>query len=315
MLYFHYPKNLIVNETPVFCNMRLIDNQILLPGAVYLNSPIEYKNIRYFVNNVETKFEIIEKRSYEPSIICIAINDDWVNLSEVCLKIFYNNVLYTFTLAKEIFTKCKITAMTLFKNDFELLDLYIDYHSKMGIEKFFLYYNDILDQEKFKFLEGLDVEIHITEWNYKYWVHPIHLGHHAQVMALADGLNVIKHFSEWCLFNDLDEYIFLEGFDNFNDLVSKNPNINHFDFLAYWSKIGNEVIHYKDAYQRFKKEQIIKSTKHCGNAHHKSLVKVDNVIIQGVHFPICKHQSSMTLSGIYHFCNFHEQERSHYCKT
>ena len=48
MLYFHYPKNLIVNETPVFCNMRLIDNQILLPGAVYLNSPIEYKNIRYF---------------------------------------------------------------------------------------------------------------------------------------------------------------------------------------------------------------------------------------------------------------------------
>jgi hypothetical protein len=314
MLYFHYPKNLIVNEQTIFSNMRFIDSEIILTGAVYLNSPIEFGDIRFFVNNIETKFEIIEKRRYEPSIVCKVSNEEWKKLQTLTLRIFYEKQLYTIILDKEEFKSSNLTAMTLFKNDYELLNLYIEYYTKLGINTFFLYYNDILDQEKFKFLEHINVEIHITEWNYKYWIHPTMLGHHAQVMALTDGLNTIKHFSNWCLFNDLDEYVFIENTD-FNDLIDKNPEVNHFDFLAYWSKIGNDIIYYREAYNEFKKKEIIKSKNHCGNSHHKSLVKVNDVLIMGVHFPIFKNISkTITLSGMYHFCNFWEQQRSHYCQ-
>ena len=62
--------------------------------------------------------------------------------------------------------------MTVFKEDYRLMELYIDYYSKLGVDAFFFYYNDKLDEKMFEFIKDSSHSIHITEWNYQYWTNP-----------------------------------------------------------------------------------------------------------------------------------------------
>lgn len=317
MLYFHYPINLVVNGKTIFCNMRFIDNQIILTGAVYLYTPIEYKQLKYFVNNIiYNEVKVIERREYEPSVVCILENDEWKDEEKVELKINYNNRDYIYILEKEKHQKYQFVAMTLFKYDYRLIDLYVDYYSKLGIECFYLYYNGKLDELNLDFIKDCDKNIHITEWNYSYWLRPdINREHHAQVMSIMDALYLSKKVSKYCLFNDFDEYVFLKE-KSLNEFTEKNPSISNFSFESFWTMIGEDPIEYKDAKQDFYTKNLIINQNGCGNQRRKSLVKTSDIDIMRIHFPDYSGKNFLSLycSGFYHLCNFKEMDRRFLCQ-
>jgi hypothetical protein len=62
--------------------------------------------------------------------------------------------------------------MTLFKDDYELLERYLKYYNDLGIEIFYIYYNNIIDHYLINNLIRINkynIKIYLTEWNYIYW--------------------------------------------------------------------------------------------------------------------------------------------------
>jgi hypothetical protein len=320
MLYFHYPKSLRVNGKTIFCNMRFLGKQIILTGAVYLNSPTEYHLIEYFVNHEKKIFQHIERRAYEPSLISIYENESLSELEIVSIKIKYQNEIYEYILTKEVYPKYDIVSMTLFKEDYRLMDLYVDYYSKMGVECFFFYYNGKLDENMFEFMKECDKPIHITEWNYQYWLKPHELlkycaDHHAQPMAIMDSLYLLKNIATYCLYNDFDEYLILNT--SLQNLIQTNPNVNYFSLYCYWAKIGEEVISYDEALEKFYSTKLIQKSIHCRNERRKSFVKLSDIKIMRIHFPsdYLKPEVANHTLGFFHICNFKDLDRRHLVDT
>lgn len=316
MLYFHYPKSLVVNGKTIFCNMRLIGNQILLTGAVYLNSPIEYSQLELLVNGEKQAFQVIERRAYEPSVICIYENDKLLELSNISLQIKYQNHSYEYSLEKENYPKYNIVSMTVFKDDYRLMELYVDYYSKLGVDAFFFYYNGKLDEKMYDFIKDSSHSIHITEWNYQYWTNPNIVlkycsGHHAQPMAIMDSLYWLKKVSNYCLYNDFDEYIFSNH--SLSKFVKLLPDVNHFGFICYWSKVGEDTVTYENIKQKFYELELIKG-KDCGMERRKCMVKLSDIKIMRVHFPsdYNKQEKNIFIHGFHHICNFEEMDRRYF---
>lgn len=129
-------------------------------------------------------------------------NSDWSILQQIYVP------EWDMTLQKlPINQRYKLVAMTLFQGDHYLIPAYVAYyHQKFGVEHFFLYYNGVLDTVT---LPPLDLVTYV-EWNHPYYIddHVQYNRHCAQFGALNDFLHMAKHFVDYVLFNDLDEYIF-----------------------------------------------------------------------------------------------------------
>lgn len=93
-----------------------------------------------------------------------------------------------------------LVAMTLFKNDECLIPHYVDHYKKLGVKKFYLYYNGT---------EPLDSLPNIKNVVYVSWPFPYRIDHkhYAQFGAMTDMLYYSKNFAKYVLFNDMDEYI------------------------------------------------------------------------------------------------------------
>jgi len=310
MLYFYYPKNLVIDGKTIFSNIRFIENKILFVGAVYLSNPIDYSQVKFKVNEKSYFPKIIERRQYEPSIVCILEDSTWQCLESLSLEIEFECNHYSFILQKEKYSNYNLSASTLFKDDYELLDFYIDYYIKHGVECFFLYYNGSIKEEIFEFLKSKNVPIYITEWNYPYWLpnpRQLYPDHHAQVMSICDGLNLCKFTSKYCLFNDLDEYIFLDK--KLSELVTENPNVTNFYFECYWTSVGKDIIKFKELKNKFAHDNLLINSKSCGNSHMKSFIKCNSIDIMRIHFPVSGNIISHFGSGFFHICNLENSDR------
>jgi hypothetical protein len=298
--------------------MRWIKDQIILTGSVYLQSPTEYHSIDFFINEQKKSFDVIERRAYEPSVVCIYKQESLLHEKQpIRFKIKFQNQSYEYILEKEDYPNYDIVSMTVFKDDYRLMEFYVDYYSNMGVEAFFFYYNGKMDESLFDFIQNSKYPIHITEWNYQYWTNPHHLlkfcsGHHAQPMAIMDSLYWLKNISKYCLYNDFDEYIFSQH--HLGNLTKDNPSVNHFSFICHWSKLGKDLVNYKNIRDKFSEKELVMGQS-CGMERRKSMIKLSDIKIMRIHFPSDYHHQreiSKYIDGFHHICNFEEMDRRYF---
>ena len=308
------PNKFIIDNRILFGNITLIKNKIYLSSIYYQVNPWNLENLYFYINGeLIKKKEIIEYKNYESVIIIILdleIIEDKINL-----EIVYENEKKIFKLNQLKLPKNNIYAMTLFKNDYQLLKKYLEYYSTLGINCFFLYYNDkITDSfmDEIYIINQCKYEIILVEWDYEYWYNfnENEKHHHSQVMAINDSLYILKNFCNYILYNDLDEYIKIEN--TFNDLIDKNADIDIFEFKCLFCKMGNNLIKYRNFYFEYDEKKIIEGN-FWDKFREKNLIKNKNVKLMGVHNAVTNLSdiklNKLYVSHFYHFINYYEKNR------
>jgi hypothetical protein len=237
-------------------------------NLIYIICPIYYEhytNIKFFYKNnlLEINNNIIKQNTKnEASQIIIYNINNTSNEEEIEIYVIYNNLSKNFKLKHIITTeKNYVIATTLFKNDYKLIPIYYNYYSKLGITKFYLYYNGIINEEILKYCNYPNV--YLFEWNFKYWNDKKYAKYinHAQLGQLNHSLyyNGKQNF-KYMLFNDLDEYINL----NNDDLMLILQNYNAIKFNNIFS-VSNENYDFPDKIPKvfyiYSQPSILKMTK------------------------------------------------------
>ena len=307
------PNKFMINNRILFGNITLIKNKIYLSSVYYKVNPWDLKKINFITkNNNIIKKDIIEYKHYESCIIIILELEN--EKKYVDLEIEYENFKEIYEIKELKLPNNKIYAMTLFKNDYQLLKKYLEYYYNLGINCFFLYYNDEITDNfinEINIINQSKYEIILVEWNYDYWYYynQKEKHHHSQVMAINDSLYILKNFCSYVLFNDLDEYIKIE--DNFHELIKNYPEIDIYEFKCMFCKMGNELIRYRNFYFEFDENKIIKGN-YWDKFREKNLIKINNINLMGVHNIVdeySKNQKKKYISYFYHFINFYEKNR------
>ena len=311
------PTCININDRVLFSNISLCKNKIILTSIYYKDSPWDLNNININVlkNNIVNK-KIYENNDYESSATIIIELENIEN--ELYININYKNNYFNKIYLKQLNIKeHHISAMTLFKDDYHLLKRYLKYYSNLGIEVFFIYYNDKIDNTFLNNIIKLNDNnyiIYLIEWNYSYmWYYDNNLKHHhAQTMAINDSFNILKNYGNYTLYNDLDEYFILNNYKNFNEIINDNQDIDIFVFKNRFCKMGNDLIKYKDFDRVFNMNNIIEGN-YWQEQREKNLVKLKNINVLGVHGFFTKFNDDYIgykiISQFYHIINFEEKNR------
>jgi hypothetical protein len=136
--------------------------------------------------------------------------------------------------------KYKLVAMTMFKDDVDCIEPYVRHYRRLGVEHFYLYYND---------LQSVDTLPQFDDVTYYQWPHPYTAEgmHVAQWGAMTDMIQTAKHVAEYVLFNDMDEYILWRPKHvSLKDFVVSNgfkvyACLNNFVLLKDPARIGLQI--------------------------------------------------------------------------
>jgi len=309
------PNNIILDNKVLFSNISLCKNKIILTSIHYINNSWDFDNIDFIIkNNKIISKKKLENNHFESSLnIILELEHILPNLF---IKIIYKKkFLYQVYLQQLNIIDHKISAMTLFKEDYELLKRYLKYYSDLGVEIFYIYYNSTIDYNLINNIiniNNFNIKIYLTEWNYEYWYkYSDNLKqHHAQTMSINDSLNILKVYGKYTLYNDLDEYFILDKYNNFNDLIDNNKDIDMFIFKNRFCKMTNNIISYKNFDKEFDLSKIIKGN-YWNSQREKNIIKLDNIDIMGVH----NHHNKVNktkdkiINEFYHIINFEEKYR------
>jgi hypothetical protein len=314
------PINIIIDNRVLFSNITLCKKRIILTSMHFKNMKWDYNLLSINVSecNIINKIILDNNDEYEGSTVIILELDAYVG--NLFLNITYKNKYkYNLYLEQLNIIEHKISAMTLFKDDYYLLKRYLKYYNQMGVEVFYLYYNKKIDYllvEEIVKLNENNLMIYLVEWDYIYWwkdKDDSNKYHHAQLMAINDSLNILKNYSHYLLYNDLDEY-FDNTFKDFNELIENNKNIDLFIFKNRFCKMGNELIKYKDFDYKFNLNNIIEGN-YYSEYREKNLIKLNSVIVMGVHKYFKKFNkeplNELVVSQFFHFVNFEEKNRDY----
>jgi hypothetical protein len=323
------PNNIYVDDKILFSNISLCKNKIILTSIHYIKDPYNINDINIIVknHNIIKKTILDNNDTYEPSMNIIleleCINEENIP-NNVNITIQYKKNKYEVYLEQLNIIEHNISAMTLFKDDYELLKRYIKYYEKLGVNIFYIYYNKKIDHNIIENIVKLNEnhsKIYLTEWNYIYWWKYKDLinnsdentkQHCAQTMAINDALNILKNYGNYILYNDLDEYFLLGEYDNFNNLIENNKDIDMFIFKNRFCKMGNEPIKYKDFDDKFNLSKIIEGN-YWDMYREKNLIKLKNINVMGVHSCFKKFNNKnideKIVGQFYHIINFEEKNR------
>ena len=228
-----------------------------------------------------------------------------------------------------------LTAATLFRRDYAQLATWIDYHQRLGFQRFVLYYNGKVD----KILPELQAQpavqsrdVLLVQWPFSYWVEGLGLGpegllaihgesadlsqrrmdwHHAQQLMLNHALLFLRGSTTYVGFFDLDEYFRLESPGRLIDIL--NPaRIDAYTFQSRWAELqSNRVPGLTDGADFFTREQVLASPAWMPFPHYtKTIYKPELFVCVGAHIPKVAlagtrlARVSTSLAGLYHFHYF-----------
>jgi len=340
------PKKIMINDKLLFSNISLCHNKIILTSIYYRYEHFDVNSIILNIKNIDQNTQyynkitnkiIYENNDYESSFTII-LELEKIE-SELILEIEYKNNNYfkkEIVLTQLKIPKHNLASMTLFKDDYELLEKYLSYYYDKGIEIFFLYYNEKMNNDLIQYLEKINNKnnykytIYITEWDYVYmWkVSESEKHHYAQTMAMNDALNILKNYGNYILYNDLDEYFIMpENSNNFICMLEKNPDIDVFIFKNQFCKMGidDELIKYSEFNEKFDLNKIILGN-YWESGREKNIIKSCNINVMGIHKffeefnninvdienKIPKQIKSLIINKFYHIINFEEKNREIY---
>jgi hypothetical protein len=312
------PVNIIIDNRVLFSNISLCKNKIILTSMHFKSKNWDYNLLNINISNctIINKTIIDNDDQYESSTVIILELD--VYLNNLFLNITYRDKYKVNVYLEQLnIHEHKISAMTLFKDDYHLLKRYLKYYSNLGIDIFYLYYNKKIDYllvEEITKLNENNYIIYLVEWDYIYWWKDKDESskyHHAQLMAINDSLNILKNYGEYLLYNDLDEYID-NNFIDFNKLIEHNKQIDIFIFKNRFCKMGNELIKYKDFDYKFNLDNIIQGN-YYPEYREKNLIKLNSIDIMGIHKYFKKYNTNivneLVVSQFFHIINYEEKNR------
>ena len=209
------------------------NNKLYLICPVYSKIQRDISEIKIHHNNIPTKLiNRISKIKYEPTEILIYEFNSNEKLNNI--EVEYNNIKKNFEL-EHIKTSINYTlsVTTLFKDDFKLINIFYNYYKKQGVDRFYMYYNGVLN-DKIKKLYNLPGII-LIEWNFQYWNDSGCFKHHAQ---LGQMHHAIYRFgienNEYMIFCDLDEYMHIPN-NTLIKYINSNNSVDQIGFCNYWS--------------------------------------------------------------------------------
>ena len=310
------PKKIVYNKKILFSNISLCKKNIILTSINYKNFSLDINDLKIVVkNNNIINQNVYNNEHFERSLeIILEIEFEVEN---VCIEINYKNNKYDIYLEQLNITEHKISAMTLFNDDYNLLKKYLKYYTNLGVEIFYLYYNKKIDCnliENIVRINENNSKIYLTEWNYYYWhnYENDNKHHHAQSMAINDSLHILKNYGMYTLYNDIDEYIVLENGYNFNMLIENDIDNDIFIFKNKFCKMGNNLIKYEDFDKEFDLTKIIEGN-YWENGREKNLIKLNKVNVMGVHSCFKNFSDKIInekiIGQFYHIINFKEKYR------
>ena len=275
-------------------------------GDLYLICPV-YSNIfdsskiKIFNKNKELQ---LNNRYYKygkenTDILIYNLNSN--NFKEKII-VYYNSQPYVYLLKNnKTCNNIKLALTTLFKDDFQLINIFYEYYKIQGVDHFFLYYNGKITDEIKKLYNKPDITL--IEWNYQYW-QPNHI-HHAQTAQMHHALYKYgKQNCEYMLFCDLDEYVNLPK-NGLKMLIKNNPETGVFCFNNKWSSTFNKKIPNKFPDKFYTSEEL------TYNDRSKCLYKINNIELLGIHSPYkLKNNTKQKLNlSMFHFFNWTKNKR------
>jgi hypothetical protein len=250
---YYYPKSLMMGNKYLFFDIFIKNNELILIVPIYDDFILDEKKL--LLINIPNKKQLILKEAikyieYEGIII---LKYDISDISDNKFMVKYGKISKEFNLEVilnivNIYNE-DISISTLFKDDYNLLETWINYYCSKNISDFYLYYNGKIENIKNnleKIINNINnnININIIEWDYPYWNHPyknhpyktIKYKHHAQTGMLNHCFYFYAKNHYYWLNIDLDEYI-----NNIN-ILNNNYNYNY-DLYLYnnrWAKLEND---------------------------------------------------------------------------
>lgn len=161
----------------------------------------------------------------------------------------------------------KVALVCIAKNEDKYIQEWVDYNKKLGFDEIFIYHND---------WECAIDEPNITKIEFN--------GLNKQIQAYNDFIKKYHSSYDWAAFFDVDEFLVLKKHKDIKEFIS-----NYEDYNAVginWYLFGDngltDVTNNYSVLKRFTKRQ--KKI----NQHIKSIVKLNDTIVMGVHNPNCE---------------------------
>jgi hypothetical protein len=270
-----------INDKILFFDIFIRNNELIIISPEYHY----YKNINFdnmivkYNNNIIEKFIYYKMHTNEKINIFIYKFNYIEKIVNIVVE--YNEHIKEFILFNNNIGKIyNIVQTTLCKDDYMLIDIYYNYYKNKGIEYFYIYYNNKLNKDiidKYKNKENLI----LIEWNFEYWECGVEACHIAQTGQINHALYKYgKVISEYIIYNDFDEYFYLDRFKNFNELINNYKEYEYLLFKNYWCKTIDDKIFNDFPNEIYK--CIIPETQF----RTKTLTKTEIVDIMGVHCPL-----------------------------
>jgi hypothetical protein len=228
-----------------FIDFTLFDCFIKNNNELYLilsinNVPVIETDLDIYLENNNLRYKCkIEKNEYEPILIYIYEILEPIISYNLTVKYRQNpNMEFKFKLLPEykLENKRMLSLTTLFKNDYYLFPCFYNYYKKQGVDHFYLYYNDIIDDNVKNLLNKEDVTL--IEWNFRYWnPETFTYLHHAQLGQMHHALHKFgKSNYEYMIFCDFDEYMYINNRIKLVNYLNKKKYLDIIGFKNYWCK-------------------------------------------------------------------------------
>lgn len=219
------------DQDVLFFDIFYNDDKLYLITPIY-KSDIIIENI--FIENAQLN-KIISKDEYE-GIRIIEYN---ILEKKDEIHVEYNNIKNKYTINYSDNDKFLLTITTLFKDDYDLIDIFYNYYTEQGVEYFYLYYNGKINDDIVHKYEKYQ-NITLIEWDFVYFNYNNKNSiHYSQIAQMHHAIYKFgKNFSKYMIFCDYDEY--LKADVKLRDLIK--TNYNSYGFLNIWAKtVNNEI--------------------------------------------------------------------------
>lgn len=209
------------------------------------------------------------------------------NIIKRIIKINIIILLYTifiFLMPKLKNDNIKICICTIGKNENRYIKEFIDYYKNYGVDKIFLYDNNNIDGEKFEIIINDYITQNFVEIkNWRGIKRP-------QMMMYKDCYNKNYDIFDWLIFNDIDEFIYLNNYNNIKKFLNEPRFKNCENIQLNWLLFtDNNLIYYvnKSLLERFIEKDPYANKRNINrNSNGKSILRghIPNIKISNFHY-------------------------------
>ena len=221
-----------------------------------------------FINFINKIFPIINLINYYIYFNYNKINNKYIIAKiKILLFIYLNYVILKTKFKKK---NLKICICTVGKNENRYIKEYIEYYKKYGIDKIFLYDNNNINGEKFQdVINEYIIQKFVEIKNWRGIQSP-------QMNIYHDCYNNYYDKYDWLIFNDIDEYIYINNYNDIKHFLNK-PRFKKCDIIQLnWVLFtDNNTIYYKNKslLERFTElDPYVKNRKIDKNSNGKSIL-------------------------------------------